>query len=107
MKYEIDFNYNMVCDICVELYHSFERSEYHFEEGDLERNIRNATHFQSTIEMLKVFGAEIEVGTYCDNGFDRIGYAKINNHEFVKDNKITHKELKNALLEIAHIELKE
>lgn len=106
MKYEINFDNNTVENIFMELYHSFEWSEDNFEEKDLERNIRNATHFQSTIRMLKIFGAETEVGTYYDNGFDRIGYAKINNHEFVKNGKINYKKLKDALWEIAHPESK-
>lgn len=107
MKYEINFDNNTVENIFMELYHSFEWSEDNFEEKDLERNIRNATHFQSTVRMLKIFGAETEVGTYYDNGFDRIGYAKINNHEFVKNGKINYSKLKDALWEIAHPEQKE
>lgn len=104
MKYEINFDNNTVEKVFMDLYHSFEWSERNFEDGDLPRNIRNSANFSNEVKGLKIFGAETEVGIYDDNGFDRIGYAVINGHEFVKNGKINYNLLKDALWEIAHPE---
>lgn len=106
MKYEINFDNNTVEEVYISLYHSFQWSEYNFEDGDLRRNIRNSTDFENKLKELRLFGAEIDVGIYADNGFDRIGYASINGHEFVKNGKFNHNELRNALWQIAHPEKK-
>ena len=104
MKYEINFDNNTVEKFFMDLHHSFEWSERNFEDGDLPRNIRNSANFSNEVKGLKIFGAETEVGIYDDNGFDRIGYAVINGHEFVKNGKINYNLLKDALWEIAHPE---
>lgn len=101
MKYEINFDNSSVEDVFINLYHIFQRSESNFEDGDLRRNIRNSTDFESKVQELRLFGAEIDVGIYADNGFDRIGYAAINGHEFVKNGKFNFEKLRNALWEIA------
>ena len=41
-----------------------------------------------------------DVGTYNDNGFDRIGFARINSHEFVKNGEFKHDVLRKALDEL-------
>ncbi len=104
MKYEVNFDNNTVEKVFMDLYHHFELSECNFEDKDLPRNIRNATTFCETIRTLRLFGADVDVGTYDDNGFDRIGYARINGYEFVKNGKINYNKLKDALWEIAHQE---
>lgn len=102
MKYTIDFNNNSVEQFFLDFYYSFEWSERNFEDGDLSRNIVNTTTFCQTLMHLEIFGADTERGTYEDNGFIRIGYAKINGHEFVKNSQLNPKKLKDALWEIAH-----
>ena len=104
MKYEINFDNNTVEEVFINLYHSFQWSESNFEDGDLRRNIRNSTDFENKVQELRLFGAEIDVCIYADNGFDRIGYAAINGHEFVKNGKFNSEKLRNALWEIAHPE---
>lgn len=104
MKYTIDFN-NDTCErYFIDLYYSFEWCERSFEENDLVRNIVNTMTFTQSLMHLEVFGVDTERGTYSDGGFIRIGYAKINGHEFVKNTVFNPKELKKALLEIAHPE---
>ena len=102
MKYEIEFDNNTVDNVFINLYHAFTRSENNFEDKDLMRNIVNTVSFEGESKMLRLFGAETEVGTYDDNGFLRIGYARINEHEFIKNGVINFNKLKDALWEIAH-----
>lgn len=80
-----------------ELYHL---SEAHFKNGDLSRNLRVTKEFQCVVRSLKALGADTDVGTYNDNVLDRIGFARINSHEFVKNGEFKHDVLKKALDEL-------
>lgn len=102
MKYEINFNNNTVDQMFLEIYQNYEWSERNFEDKDLIRNIFCTANFESVIKTLRLFGAETETGTYSDEGYLRIGFARINGHEFVKNSKPNYKELNDALWEIAH-----
>lgn len=104
MKYTIDFNNNSVESVFMTLYHCFDWSERSFEDKDLSRNIVNTTTFCQSLMQLEIFGADTERGTYADGLFVRIGFAKINDHVFIKNGVINTKELKDALWEIAHPE---
>lgn len=101
MKYEINFDKAMAEDITMEIWRAFENTEDYFQRQDLPRNIRNAARFSSLVSELKLFGADVDAhGIYDDNGYDRIGYAKINNHEFVKNGDFRFSELQTALNEL-------
>lgn len=104
MKYEVEFDDNSVNKKCHELYWRFCLSEDNFKVGDLVRNIANTTSFECTVRALCVLGANTDVGTYNDDGYSRIGYARINSHEFVKNSEFKYDELKRALMELAHPE---
>ena len=107
MRYTIDFNNNTVESFFMDLYHSFAWSERAFEDNDLSRNVVNTTCFCQSLMHLEIFGADTERGTYSDGDFIRIGFAKINDHVFIKNGVINTKELKDALWEIAHPEEEE
>ncbi len=107
MKYEIDFDNNAYEAVFMELYHFFEWSERSFEDKDLPRNITNTVNFECTVKELHFLGADTQTGTYQDNGFIRIGYARINSHTFITNGRPNYQELKEALWEIAHPEAKE
>lgn len=102
MTYEIKFTEETAEAMLQEIWWSYHLSEQQFKDGDLERNIRNATEFSMRVRMLKMFGADVNAhGIYNDNGFDRIGYARINSHVFIKKGEFSFDELKAALMEIA------
>ena len=102
MKKTVTFDNNTVESYFMSFVHHFDWSENNFEEKDLMRNICCTIGFEGLIKELRIFGADTEVGNYEDNGFLRIGYARINKHEIVKNAKMNYKELKDALWEIAH-----
>lgn len=87
--------------VFVDLMAYFDRSEEYFKKNDLLRNIVNATSFQNRVRSLMIYGADTDTGSYGDGDYLRIGYARINNHEFVKSGKISYDELQTALKEIA------
>lgn len=102
MKYEITFDQEAASSKFMEIYTRFSRTEECFSNGDLPRNIRNSCAFSEAVRSLKVFGAVVDAsGIYNDNGFDRIGYGRINGHEFIKNGEFKFDELKAALTEIA------
>lgn len=102
MKYTIDFDNNKVEETFMELEHLFYWSERCFEDGDLGRNIVNTVRFEDVVKELRLFRVNVEVGTFLDDGFLRIGYALINGHRFVRCGKLDPATLKVALWEIAH-----
>lgn len=106
MKYEIEFDNNMVDKIFMDLHFHFDWCENSFEVKDIERTISNAVAFQERVKILRLFGAETDCGLFNDNGCTRIGFARINNHTFVENASFKIKELKDALWEIAHPETK-
>ena len=107
MKYEIDFDNNAYETTFMEIYHFFEWSERSFEDKDLPRNIANIISFERAVQELHLLGADTQTGTYQDNGFLRVGYARINSHTFIRNSKPNYHALKEALWEIAHPETKE
>ena len=94
---------NMIDSLYDELMFSFEWSNRWADDGDLILNIKNASHFTTTLVTLKIlFNIEISCHTYKDEkGFTRICYAKLGSHVFVKDDLINSKELKDGLWELA------
>lgn len=102
MEYKIAFDNNTVEETFLDIHHHFEWSESSFESGDLMRTIVNSVAFEKRVNSLRLFGASVETGGYMDGDFLRIGFARINDHVFVKNGKINYKELKDALWEIAH-----
>lgn len=101
MKYEINFDKAMAEDITMKIWRAFESTEECFQRQDLPRNIRNAAGFSALVAELELFGADVDAhGIYDDNGYDRIGYARINNHEFVKNGDFKFPELQTALNEL-------
>lgn len=101
MKYEITFNRDSAHEKFMEIYTRFARTEECAKAGDLPRNIRNACAFSEAVRSLRIFGAAVLAnGIYDDNGFDRIGHAVINGHEFVKNGEFNFAELSAALAEI-------
>ena len=104
MKYEIDFDKGNADSMIYEIYSCFCRTEDAFSDGDLPRNIRNACAYSELVRTLRIFGASVNsTGIYNDNGFDRIGYGKINGHEFIKNAEFNLEELKTALYELAGV----
>lgn len=102
MKREIEFTRDTANEKFMEIYRSFERTEQNFAAGDLHRNIFNACRYSEAVRSLKIFGAEVDsTGIYDDNGYNRIGYGKINNHVFIKNGEFNFDELRAALWEIA------
>jgi hypothetical protein len=104
MKYEINFDNNAVEKKFLDVDHYYTWSERNFEDKDLARNVACTITFENAVKELRLFGANVDVGSYNDNGFLRIGFARINTHEFVKNGKINLTILKDALWEIAHPE---
>lgn len=100
MKYEIEFTKQTAGETYMGLWELFKLSEEHFKSGDLCRNLRVTTEFRCVVRNLKALGADTDVGTYNDNGFDRIGFAKINSHEFVKNGEFKFDVLRKALDEL-------
>lgn len=102
MKYEIEFDNNQVEKTFMDLdfYHHW--SERNFEDHNVMSNIVNTVRFEDKVNALRLFGATVAVGTYTDDEFLRIGYARINDHVFVKNGVFNPSELKAALWEIAH-----
>ena len=83
------------------IYQSFYLAEQAFEAGDLPRNIRNACAYSEAVRALCIMGADVDAtGIYNDNGFDRIGYGRINQHVFIKNGEFNFEELKAALYEL-------
>ena len=105
MKYEINFDKEMKEQVFMNIWTAFDRTEQCFKEHDLSRNIHNACGFSAQVEELKLFGADVDAhGIYNDGGFDRIGFARINEHVFVKNGEFNFSELSKALEEIAEDE---
>ena len=77
MTYKIDFTSDKAERFFYDLYHAYQWSEDSFKDGDLKRNIINTAVFGETVKSLRLFGAVTECGNYNDNGFDRIGFAKV------------------------------
>lgn len=75
MKYEIEFTEQTADQTYMGLWELFHHSEAHFKNGDLSRNLRVTTEFKCVVRSLKALGADTDVGTYNDNGFDRIGLS--------------------------------
>lgn len=100
MKYEIEFTEQTADQTYMVLWELFHLSEAHFKDGDLSRNLRVTTEFKCVVRHLKALGADTDVGTYNDNDFDRIGFAKINSHEFVKNGEFKFDVLRKALDEL-------
>ena len=100
MKYEIEFTEQTADQTYMGLWELFRLSEAHFKDGDLSRNLRVTTEFKCVVRHLKALGADTDVGTYNDNDFDRIGFAKINSHEFVKNGEFKFDVLRKALDEL-------
>lgn len=78
MKYEIEFTEQTADQTYMGLWELYHLSEAHFKNGDLSRNLRVTKEFQCVVRSLKALGADTDVGTYNDNGLDRIGFARIN-----------------------------
>lgn len=102
MEKTVIFDNNTVEQYFMSLMHHFDWSEHNFEDKDIQRNICCTMGFEGLIKELRIYGADTEVGNYDDNGYLRIGFARINGHEVVKNAKINLKELKDSLWEIAH-----
>lgn len=102
MKYEVEFDNNKADEMFIRLYHAFEQSESCFTDGDLMRNIVNTVTFENLMRQLQLFNTDTDFGSYEDNGFLRIGYARIGSCEFVKNGAVNYSRLKEALWEIAH-----
>ena len=101
MKYEIDFNKDAANFMAERIFTAYANSETCFKNKDMPRNIRNTCYFQELLRKLTACGADVDsTGIYNDNGFDRIGYARINEHEIVKKGQFDYNELWAALREI-------
>jgi len=102
MKYEINFDSAMKSKMFINIYHAFDNTENCFIVNNLPRNIRNTCDFSAQVAKLEMFGASVDAhGIYDDNGFDRIGYGRINSHEFIKNGIFCFEELAAALEELA------
>ena len=101
MMHEVDFERNNAEHFFHELYYAYQRSEDSFKAGDLKRNIINTTAFGEELKSLRLFGAVTESGNYNDNGFDRIGYAKINDYTIVRNGELDVMALNSVLEEMA------
>lgn len=101
MTHKIDFARDNAERFFHELYYAYLRSEESFKGGDLKRNITNTTAFCEEMKSLRLFGAVTECGNYNDNGFDRIGFAKVNGYTIVHNGKLDIMSLCKALEELA------
>lgn len=101
MTHKIDFARDNAERFFHELYYAYLRSEESFKGGDLKRNITNTTAFCEEMKSLRLFGAVTECGNYNDNGFDRIGFAKVNGYTIVRNGKLDIMSLCKALEELA------
>lgn len=106
MKYEIDFDNIMVEDYCENIRFNYEWSEANYKDGEFNQNGCNIMAFKYQLKSLKLFGAEIEIHTDRYIELQRINFARINSHVFIKNNVMNRKELYDALWEIAHQETK-
>lgn len=101
MTYKIDFTSDKAERFFYDLYHAYQWSEDSFKDGDLKRNIINTAVFGETVKSLRLFGAVTECGNYNDNGFVRIGFAKVNGYTIVHNGKLDIMSLCKALEELA------
>lgn len=97
MIYTIEFTADSAERMFMKLWNMFNITEEHFKSGDLTRNLCTATSFEYIVKQLKAIGADTEVGIYEDNGYHRIGFARINRYEFVKNGEFKFEVLKEAL----------
>lgn len=101
MTYKIDFARDIAERFFHDLYYAYQWSEDSFKAGDLKRNISNTIAFGAELKSLRLFGAAIESGNYNDNGFDRIGYAKVNSYTIVHNGELNVMALNSALEEMS------
>lgn len=58
------------------------------DKADVQRSSFTAGMVRAFTEVLRGLGHEVETGTWDDNGYDRIGYIKIDGVVLVKNSKI-------------------
>ena len=58
------------------------------DKGDVERSFYTAGMVKAYTDVLRGLGHEVEIGTWDDNGCDRIGFIKIDGVVLVKNSKI-------------------
>ena len=58
------------------------------DKADVQRCYYTAGMVKAFTEVLRGLGHEVEIGTWDDNGCDRIGYIKIDGVVLVKNSKI-------------------
>lgn len=58
------------------------------DRGDVERSYYTAGMAKAYTDVLRGLGHEVEIGTWDDNGCDRIGFIKIDGVVLVKKSKI-------------------
>ena len=100
MTYTIEFTADSAERMFMKIWDMFNTTEENFKSGDLSRNLCTATSFEYIVRQLKAIGADTEVGIYEDNGFHRIGFARINDYAFVKNGEFKHEVLKKALMSL-------
>lgn len=106
MKYEIDFDNIMALDYCENIRFNYEWSEANYKAGEFYQNGCNIMAFKYQLKSLELFGAEIEIHTNRYIELQRIDFARINSHVFIKNNVMDRQELYDALCEIANPETK-
>ena len=87
MTYTIEFNAGMAEEMYMRIWGMYDLTEIHFKSGDLTRNLCTATSFEYIVRELRAIRAETEVGIYDDNGYHRIGFARINDYTFIKNSE--------------------
>ena len=102
MTYTINFDRKAAEQAMLRIWGAYDRTEVCFAEKDLPRNIRNACAYTAEVAALRLYGADVDAtGIYNDNGYDRIGYGRINDYEFIKNGILDVEKLSAALLELA------
>ena len=97
MTYKIEFGADRAEEMYMRIWRMYDLTENHFKSGDLTRNLCTATSFEYIVRELRAIGAETEVGIYDDNGYHRIGFARINDYAFIKNSEFKFDVLKKAL----------
>lgn len=97
MKYTIDFNEDAAKVMFKKLCNYYDMNRYNVQSGDVMRSATTESAFEQILYMLDLFGCVTDFGSYNDNKCLKIGYASINNIEFVKNGEMLYGELKEAL----------
>lgn len=102
MIYKIDFNDDKVEEVFTSLCNGFVWHNRFFENENITENRIQSALFLEKVNELRFLGVATCVHICQENGYDRIAFARINNHIFIGNGMMSCDALKSALKEIAH-----